>query len=306
MKSFKIITITLLLFSFYFIYDYVIESNPQKEEIHKADIEILNENHIKPNTELSLVNVTKPKEEVQYTHNELGNNEISPFPIELSIIGMNSLHPKKAIDVYINNIEQAKDGNHKSQYLVARSLMECYGVASNNDLEKYSQQNTVPEDKLQQLKAHTERCESFSDYYSQDELNDWNTHYNWMLKAKNNGNAIAKSWHFQTHPEQYNQEQAYQIVMESISSREPEDFFSYSSIQDYLVNYIPDSDNDSSAIELTRCRVVSWCDEKIKEAYIEHYESHYDANLIKEKSEAYVDFIKNNNLDEIRNIITSK
>lgn len=306
MKSLKILTIILLFFSLYFVYDYVIESDNPQEEFIKPAIESLNESHVKPNTEFSIIPPAKTKEEIQYTHNELGNNEVSPFPVELSIIGMNSLHPQKAIDVYINNIEQAKDGDHDSQYLVARALLECSGVASNNDLEYYSQQNTVPEDKLQQLKAHTKRCESFFDYYSQDELNDWNTHYNWMIKAKNNGNPIAKSWHFKTHPEQYNQEQAYQIVMESISSREPDDFFAYSSIQAYLVHYVPDSDNDRSAIELARCHVVSWCDEKVKEAYIEHYESYYDANLIKEKSKKYAISIKNNNLNEIQNIITSK
>ena len=70
------------------------------------------------------------------------------------------------------------------------------------------------------------------------------------------------------------------------------------------MNFVPDSDVSNSIVELARCKVISWCDEEVIEAYIEHQETYYDANLIKEKSNAFADLIKSNNLEAIKKLLS--
>ena len=301
----KNIIIFAIIGVFYFFYTNVVErAESQKNKINPSSVPTKKPEKLIKSVVENTIKTHKTPNEIKYTHKELGNNEISPFPRELEMSGINSLHPKKPIDVYVNNIEQAKNGDDKSQYLVARSLRECSGIADNNDVENVSQQNIISEDNLQGIKAHSERCEEFLNYYTKEELNNWDTHYKWLIKSKNNGNNTAHSWHFQMNPDQYSKEQAYQIVIEGISSREQDDLLAYSAIQDYLVNFVPDSDVSNSIVELARCKVISWCDEEVIEAYIEHQETYYDANLIKEKSNAFADLIKSNNLEEIKKLLS--
>ena len=138
------------------------------------------------------------------------------------------------------------------------------------------------------IKAQSSYCKDIIEALPSININNWNSHYEWLVEAKENGNADAMAWYMNLHPDQFNQEQALDILSNAFNSGESDDFFVYSNALTYISSYVPDSDILRESWKLAICKVRSMCDQSVMKAYSNYHNDSLTANEIDKKSERVV------------------
>ncbi|WP_143327905.1 hypothetical protein [Colwellia polaris] len=225
----------------------------------------------------------------EHSWRDIGNSTVNPFVLEASTLGLASIYPISPLELYQNNIEKAELGDPKSQYLVARAIRECKGLANESKVQELTNENLVGEDVLLVIKAHASYCKDFVEAFPTIELDDWNSHYEWLVKAKENNNHDAMAWYMDLHPDQFSQEQALDILSNAFDSRKSDDFLVYTNALTYISNFVPDSSTVRDSWELAICEVRNMCDESTMKAYITYHNDVLTADEIAEKSKEVVE-----------------
>ena len=207
----------------------------------------------------------------EYSWRDLGNGTINTYALETSTLGLASIYPKSPLELYLNNIEKAELGDAKSQYFVARAIRECQGAAKESQIQELASEN-LDENMMKIIKAQSSYCKDIIEALPSININNWNSHYEWLVEAKENGNADAMAWYMNLHPDQFNQEQALDILSNAFNSGESDDFFVYSNALTYISSYVPDSDILRESWKLAICKVRSMCDQSVMKAYSNYLE----------------------------------
>jgi len=234
-----------------------------------------------------------------FTNVEIKNSEVNPYPDSPAITGLTSMYPDSPVDVYFENIQYAKDGSDTAQYLVARSLKECMGIADQAAIQEYTNLNMLSEKDVMQLQAHHDRCEGLANVISAKELNSFGLHYEWLSKAHQNGNQQAAALIYQLHPERDSRSEALEIITNSFVTRSESDYIPHDALISFIANNVEDGQLTAAGLEIAICMNLDWCDEVAKIAYAEYYEKKIDADTIKEKAQTLSKLIADNDIDGI-------
>lgn len=248
------------------------------------------------------LNVAKDKEnKPEYFKQDLNNHIISPFPLEINETGLASIYPISPFTLYQKNITNAEKGNAKAQLLVARALKECKGVSDKEKIQMLKDQNVVIPEIIASLEAHLEYCAELVQIIPLSKLNDWNTHYKWLIDARNNGDINAEAWYFDIHPEQYNQDQAFELLDAALAQGSHlNDLFLYTKIPSYIAQYQSDYETLYSSWQLAICKSQQQCDVNVMEAYARNQDDAYIVEQIKEQSDQIALAIKKGDKDMLR------
>lgn len=243
----------------------------------------------KPNKEL-LDNVEESSAK-NFVTNELhwkdiANNQISPLVNEASNLRYNSLFPLKPEEVYLDNIAKAEAGEPQAQFWVARALRECKGVATSEELQKLVNENFQEQHVLNSIASHSKYCRALLGIVGKDTLDNWDTHYEWLTKAKDGNNVNATLWHFELHPDQYTRKDAFDLLSKAFTNKEKTDVFIYNKVLTYLASYsVENNEVLFSSWELAICRAYSGCDDSLMKAYVNYQYEYLDYEDILEKAD---------------------
>lgn len=229
-----------------------------------------------------------------YTNQQIKNFEIALFPEAILSTGFYSIYPNSPFRLYNENINKAMAGNDVAQYKVALALRECMGVASKGAIDKLEVENGY-NDIIPRLKAHNSYCQELIEAVSIEKLHVYTTHYNWLVKSHENGNVLARALMFAREPELYKADEALDIVISALTTREQEDFNAFSALQRYITYYDYNA-GLHSAIEVALCKINAWCDADVIIAYLEYVEKYVDAVDIKQQSNDITELIKSHDI----------
>lgn len=235
-------------------------------------------------------------EEPIFSNVVLKNNEVNPYPDSLTMTGLTSMYPELPADVYFDNIKEAENGSSTAQYLVARALEQCKGIGSKAEIQEQVRLNILSEMEINRIKAHYDRCEGLVDVFPEKELNSFILHYDWLVKAEQNGNFQAKAAIYQIHPERYSRSEALHLITKSLETRSQSDFLPYDALKDFVSNNTEDGELNAYELEIAICMNLDWCNDKAKIAYAEYYENKNDSDKIKENAKILSQLIKSNDI----------
>lgn len=213
------------------------------------------------------------------------------------------LYPDSPLDLYIENISAAENGDGRSMYWVARVLYECHRAVERDVLEKaFALNNIDSEELLNVAEARFERCKDIQSLVGIDKLNDWLTHYEWLSKAKETMDPLADSWFFQVHPDRYSQSEAKAVIVRAYEIAGPNNIQVFRSIGTYLANYTENGVdlNTDWALVLSTCALGdNYCNQDRLKKHIESVNLPTDYEEIVSISENIVSSVKSGNVDKL-------
>lgn len=252
-KNIIILVISVVLFIAFLNY------KENDVEVIDSSLEVNLDLKVQEDSNNIAINKTKinEAESLNFSPQDIANHRISSFVPEAASLGFQSIYPLLPAKLYLDNIEQAKDGNVNAQYWVARALKECEGVADESSFDELITENTAEDHIIKIIKARLHVCKDLLEIVTIDEIK---SHSDWLLLSAVNGGKSAASWLFMLYSDKYDDKQSFAIVSNAIES---DDLFLQSHVIGYLANFVPDSEVLISSWELALCNISAACNPAI-------------------------------------------